>query len=325
MKMRILIIGGAGFIGLNMARYYVANNCQVDLLDDFSRGANDVEVAALSSRPGVRLLNKNLLDLNAVDSLPSNYDLIFHFAAIVGVQNVLDRPYETLYGNIGLTDAAVRLGRKQFNLKRLVFTSTSEIYAGSSEKGVLPIPTPEMTTLVLPDLEMNRTSYMLSKIVGESMLFYSGLPVTIVRPHNIYGPRMGLSHVIPQMLERAYKLNDGDDFNVWSVEHTRTFCFIDDAVEIIRRVTERDACINKVINLGSQTPELTIGELADVVLGVVGRKAVIVPHEPHPGSPPRRCPDMSLMKSFIEYEAQVGLEEGIRQTWDWYRENVFVS
>lgn len=323
--MRILIIGGAGFIGLNVARFYVANNCQVDLLDDFSRGANDAEVAALSADPRLRLLHKNLLDPDAVDSLPSDYDLIFHFAAIVGVQNVLDRPYETLHGNIELTDVAVRLGRKQSNLKRLVFTSTSEVYAGTGEKGDLPVPTPETTPLILPDLDMKRTSYMLSKVVGESMLFYSGLPVTIVRPHNIYGPRMGLSHVIPQMLERAHKLRDGDDFNVWSVDHTRTFCFIDDAVEIIRRATESDTCLNKVINLGSQAPEITIGKLADVVLGVVGRKAVIVPQEPHSGSPARRCPDMSLTSSLVGYEAQCSLEEGVRQTWEWYRDCVFAK
>ena len=323
--MRILIIGGAGFIGFNVARRYVANNCQVDLLDNFSRGASDAEVAALSAEPEVRLLYKNLLDPDTVDSLPSNYDLIFHLAAIVGVQNVLDRPYETLYGNIELTDAAVRLGRKQSNLKRLVFTSTSEIYAGTAEKGDLPVPTPETTPLILPDLDMKRTSYMLSKVVGESMLFHSDLPVTIVRPHNVYGPRMGLSHVIPQMLERAHKLRDGDDFNVWSADHTRTFCFIDDAVEIILRATEFDTCLNKVINLGSQAPEITIGKLADVLLGVVGRKAVIVPQEPHPGSPARRCPDMSLTTSLIGYEAQVGLEEGVKRTWEWYRDYVFAK
>lgn len=321
--MRVLIIGGAGFIGLHLARDLVGRGMHVDLLDDFSRGADDPELSDLSSRPQLTMIRRSLLQDGTVDALDTDYDLIFHLAAIVGVQNVLKRPYDTLYGNTALTDAAIRLGQRQKALRRLVFTSTSEIYAGTGEKGDLPVPTPETTPLILPDLDSARTSYMLSKLVGESMCFYSGLPVTILRPHNVYGPRMGLSHVIPQMLERAHKARDGEEFQVWSADHTRTFCYIDDAVAIMRRAAEADSCLGKAINLGSQRPEITIGELAAIVLRVVGRRLTPVSMPPHPGSPARRCPDMSLTRDLIGFEAGIELEDGVRRTYEWYRTNIF--
>lgn len=320
---RVLVIGGAGFIGLHLARQLLSRGDEVHLLDNFARGANDADLAEIAARPGAKLIGKSLLEPGVVESLDDNYDLIFHFAAIVGVSNVLDRPYETLRDNVILTSAAIDLGRRQKNLKRFVFTSTSEIYAGTGEKFTLPLPTPESTPLCVTDLDAPRTSYMLSKICGESLCFYSGLPVTILRPHNVYGPRMGMSHVIPQLLERAYKAKDGDDYDVFSVDHTRTFCYVDDAVEILVRAAEADSTKGRALNLGNQAPEIRIGGLADVVLKVVGRKLNVVAKAPHPGSPARRCPDMSLTSSLIGFQAQVSLEDGVAKTFDWYRANVF--
>lgn len=323
MSDRVLIIGGAGFIGLNLARYYSSNKFSVDILDNFSRGERDFEVDAILSNPGVRLLNIDLMASDNVETLSTDYSLIYHLAARVGVQNVVGNPYQTLFGNAELTDAAIHVGLRQTKLRRFIFASTSEIYAGTMEKGNLTIPTPESSPLILSDLEKGRTSYMLSKIVGESMCFYSGLPITIVRPHNIYGPRMGLSHVIPQILQRIHKSKDGDDLPVWSVNHTRTFCYIDDAVEMLSRFADSDECINTAINLGAQQPEITMGSLAKLILSILGREMNIVSESTHQGSPARRCPDMSLARGLVGFNARVGLEEGILRTWDWYRRNVF--
>lgn len=320
---RVLVIGGAGFIGLHLARRLLARGDEIHLLDNFARGANDADLAELAAHPGVTLIGKSLLDAGIVESLGDDYDYIYHFAAIVGVNNVLERPYETLRDNVVLTSAAIDLGRRQKNLKRFVFTSTSEIYAGTGEKFELPLPTPESTPLCVTDLDAPRTSYMLSKICGESLCFYSGLPVTILRPHNVYGPRMGMSHVIPQLLQRAYAAKDGDDFDVFSVDHTRTFCYVDDAVEILVRAAEAEGTKGRALNLGNQAPEISIGKLAEVVLQVVGRQLNVVAKPPHPGSPARRCPDMGLTSSLIGFKAQVGLEQGVSKTFDWYRANVF--
>src|SRR5262249_43515107 len=148
-------------------------------------------------------------DPAAVKQLPNDYSLIFHLAAVLGVQNVLDRPYETLRDNVALLDRVVELARRQHALERFVFTSTSEVYAGSLLHLNMPVPTPEDFPLALPALDHPRTSYMLSKVYGEALVVHSGLPFTVLRPHNIYGPRMGLLHVIPQLLEKAHLAKPG--------------------------------------------------------------------------------------------------------------------
>src|SRR5262249_31528404 len=181
-----------------------ADGNEVHIVDNFSRGQNDQALKTLAGPCDARILQEDLLAPDALSSLPDDYDFVVHLAAIVGVQNVLQRPYETLQDNVLMQLAAIRFARRQKLLKRFVFASTSEVYAGSVGRGDLPVPTPEDVRLTLTPLHEPRSSYMLSKIYGEAMLLHSGLPFTIVRPHNIYGPRMGMAHVVPQLLEKAH-------------------------------------------------------------------------------------------------------------------------
>jgi len=166
---------------------------------------------------------------------------------------------------------------------------------------------------------------MLSKLYGEALCLGSGLPVTIVRPHNFYGPRMGLSHVIPELLKRAHEAPDGGILEVYSVDHRRTFCFIEDAVETIARASEEPACEGETLNIGTQEPEISIGELAELVACVVGKTLEITPLPATPGSPQRRCPDISKTASLTGYRPRVSLDEGVRRTYDWYRTVVFAG
>jgi len=154
------------------------------------------------------------------------------------------------------------------------------------------------------------------------MCHQAGVPFTIIRPHNVYGPRMGLAHVIPELLWRAHNATD-DRLDVFSVDHRRTFCYVDDAVEMMVRATESAQCEGETLNVGTQAPEVAIGELAAVIVKVVGKELEIVPRQPTPGSPERRCPDMSKTTALTGYEPRVGLEEGIRRTYDAYRTDVF--
>lgn len=322
---RALITGGAGFIGLALARNLLDRGWKVDLLDNFARGARDSDLAALAARPDVTLHEADLLNDRTVAALPDIFSCVFHFAAVVGVEKVSNNPAEVLRLNTALTEAAIDVAKHQRALDRFVLASTSEVYSGALENFELPIPTPEDTPLALADMARPRTSYMLSKIYCEMLCRYSSVPFTIVRPHNIYGPRMGLAHVIPQLLQRAYETPPNTPFDVRSVDHTRTFCFIDDAVEMIVRATEIAACSGEVLNIGAQEPEITIGGLAEMVLSVIGKPLEIVPRPPTPGSPRRRAPDMSKCAKLTDYSARVGLESGIRHTFDWYRANVFES
>jgi nucleoside-diphosphate-sugar epimerase len=255
--------------------------------------------------------------------LPDDYDFVVHLAAIVGVQNVLDRPYQTLRDNVLMHDAAIRFARRQKTLQRFLFASTSEVYSGSLLHLDIPIPTPEDVPLALPALNEPRSSYMLSKICGEAMLSHSGLPFTIVRPHNIYGPRMGMSHVIPQLLEKAHKAQPHAAIEVFSVEHRRSFCFIDDAVEMLRRVLFSRVALNQVVNLGCEAPEVTMRRVAEIVIATVGKPLGVEARLPTPGSPQRRAPNTTRMTEATGYKANVSLEEGIRRTYDWYRAHVF--
>jgi nucleoside-diphosphate-sugar epimerase len=315
---RALITGGAGFIGSHLARRLTDDGWAVDLLDDFSRATDDAELRALVERPEVTLVERDLRRDGALDGL-GPYELVFHLAAILGVANVLERPYETLRDNSALLVTVLEWARAQATPPRLVFTSTSEVYAGTLEEGLLPVPTPEDVPLVVPPRERPRTSYMLSKLHGEALCLAAGVPVTIVRPHNFYGPRMGMSHVIPELLGRAHAAAGGGTLEVYSVDHRRTFCFIDDAVELLLRAALSPEGEGRVLNAGTEEPEWSIGEVAEVVCRTVGKRLEIVPLPATPGSPLRRAPDLSEIRALTGYVPRVGLEEGIRRTYDWYR------
>jgi UDP-glucose 4-epimerase len=321
---RALITGGAGFIGLHLAAHLVSRGYQMDLLDNFSRGRRDADLEEQSARPGVRLLSVDLLG-DSLASLGSDYTHIFHLAAILGVANVERRPLAVLRDNQRMLFAALDLAARQARLERFVFASTSEVYQGSLEHLQLAIPTPESSTLALPDLARPRSSYMLSKIYGEALCHHSGLPVTVLRPHNVYGPRMGMAHVIPELLARAERLEDGARFPVYAVDHTRTFCFVGDAVEMIARSAEAPACAGEVLNIGAASPEVTMGELARQVGDTVGRRLTIDPLPAPPGSPTRRCPDMTKTTRLTGWAAQVSLADGLAVTYRWYRQQGFLA
>ncbi len=319
---KALITGGAGFIGAHLARRLVESGYAVDLVDDFSRGSNDDVIAQLQRAESVRFLECDLRQPGALEDADGDYDYVVHLAAIVGVANVAGRPYNVLCDNVRMTEEALALARRQRALRRFLFPSTSEVYAGTLETFGLEVPTPEHTPLVVPDLDRPRTTYLLSKIYGEAMCRQSGVPFTIIRPHNVYGPRMGLAHVIPELLQRAHGASEGR-LKVFSVEHRRTFCYIDDAVEMIARALESPRCEGETLNVGTQAPEVTIGELAALIVSVVGKNLEIVPGPTTPGSPERRCPDMSRTAELTGYTSQVALEDGVRRTYEAYREAVF--
>lgn len=319
---KALVTGGAGFIGTHLAARLVGGGYHVDLVDDFSRGSNDETIASLGRTGNVRLIERDLRRPGALDDVDRDYALVAHLAAIVGVANVVSRPYDVLYENALMTAEAVSVARRQHALGRFVFASTSEVYAGTLEHFALPLPTPETAPIAIPGLDKPRTSYMLSKIYGEAMCHTAGLPFTIFRPHNVYGPRMGLAHVIPELLKRAYFSTDGR-LEVFSVEHRRTFCYVEDAVEMMVRAAESPRCQGQTLNIGVQEPEVTIGELAELVANVVGKELEVVPLPPTPGSPGRRCPDMTTTIELTGYEPVVALEDGVRRTYKAYRASVF--
>jgi nucleoside-diphosphate-sugar epimerase len=321
---KALITGGAGFIGLHLARQLLTHGYRVDLLDNFSRGVRDDALEAVTANPGVRCLSSDLLDPRGLEGLDRDYTHVVHLAAIIGVANVAERPFAVLRDNVDMLLRILELARGLARLERVLFASTSEVYAGTLEHFELPIPTPETTALALGDLARPRTSYALSKIYGEALCHHSGLPFTIVRPHNVYGPRMGMQHVVPELLQRAYRSEPGQSLEVFSADHTRSFCYVADAVEMIHRLAEADGGKGGTFNVGAAR-EITIREMADIVIRTVGKPLTIRPGPVTAGSPPRRVPDMTHTLSVSGYMPVHTVEEGVRLTFEWYREHLFAK
>jgi hypothetical protein len=133
----------------------------------------------------------------------------------------------------------------------------------------------------------------------------------------------GTEDTIPELLQRAHEAASGARLEVASVDHRRTFCHIDDAVEMIWRASSSPSCIGETLNIGVSEPEVSIGDLAALIATTVGKQVEIVALPPTAGSPPRRCPDMTRTRALIGYDPQVALASGIRETYDWYRRQVF--
>ncbi|MDH3473164.1 MAG: NAD-dependent epimerase/dehydratase family protein [Rhodospirillales bacterium] len=320
--MRALITGGAGFIGVHLARRLVAEGLEVDLVDDFSRGRRDADLTALTESRGVSCIGRDLLQPGSLDELPNDYGLIFHLAAIVGVANVTAQPFAVLRRNLELFFAVLDFAQRQRRLGRLVFASTSEVYAGTAGHLELPLPTPEDVPIALPDLAGPRASYLLSKLYGEALCHHAELPATVIRPHNVYGPRMGMAHVIPELFERALRTPEGGRVTVYSPGHRRAFCHVADAVELIARLAQAEAAEGGVFNVGNGDEEIAIGDLAERIVAIAGRRVALEAGRETPGSPRRRCPDMTRTQSVTGFRPRVGLDQGLRETWAWYRDQL---
>jgi len=319
----ILITGGAGFIGFALARKLLDSGYSVDLVDNFFRGVRDRHLIELETDNRLRCLNVDLMNDDSVVALENDYHAVFHLAAIIGVHHVRERPYEVLIHNVRMLANVIALVRNQKRCSRLLFASTSEVYAGTLKHGILQIPTVENSPLVVSALSEPRSTYMLSKIYGEMMCQQSGVPFTIFRPHNIYGPRMGMAHVIPEQLRRISNAAVGDRIEVQSPNHRRAFCFIDDAIEMLKRMLETESCEGATLNLGAQGEEIRMSHLVRICSQIVGKEPRIEDGATSNDSPTRRCPDMTETKDMINFEARVDLDTGLRETWDWYRENIF--
>jgi|TARA_Y100000294_G_scaffold164291_1_gene170925 nucleoside-diphosphate-sugar epimerase len=317
---RVLITGGAGFMGYHLAKRLEKNDFYIDLIDDLSRGKIDKDFKYLIKKKNIRFNNIDINSNNFFSLKKRNYDYIFHFAAIVGVKNVIKKPLEVLTKNIFLLERILNFSKKQKKLKRLIFTSSSEIYAGTLKKFGLKFPTPEETTLTLNKLDDQRSTYMMSKIYGEAMCHHSKIPFTIIRPHNIYGPRMGRSHVIPELFIKAQHPKE-KILEVYSPYHKRTFCYVDDAINMIINLSKSKLSKNKIFNIGNDKNEIKIIDLAKLILIISKKKLKILPMQIDNGSPYRRWPSIKKYKRIDNKIQFTSLKVGLKNTLGWYLNN----
>lgn len=319
----MLITGGAGFIGYHLAKKLSEQGNTVTILDNFARGKKDKHITALIDSENVELLTVDMTVKEQVLAIPHDFDIVYHFAAINGTENFYRIPDKVL--NVGVLSILFLLEWYSIDPKaRLIVGSSSETYAGVLKvlKDKFPIPTPENVPLIVDDPSNVRWSYGGSKIISEIATYAYAKArnfdnFTIVRFHNIYGPRMGTKHVIPQFIKRI--VNKVEPFPIFGGNETRTFCFISDGIAALKLIAESEKAKGKIIHVGRDDDEISITDLAKILMKVAGVNPDFEVKPAPEGSVQRRCPDISKLKAF-GYTPKISLEQGLKETYGWYKE-----
>ncbi len=317
---KVLLLGGAGFIGYHLGRHLVdQGDCQVTLVDNFFRSKQDEELDALLQSPAVDIVEGDLTERSTFDQLDQKYDHVYALAAVVGVGYTEDMPEEVWRINTAITLNTLEWLR-EVDVSHVLFASTSETYAGTVEEFEADIPTPEDVPLCITDITQPRFTYAATKMLGEAGVAHYAdahdFEQVTVRFHNVYGPRMGFKHVIPQVAQRFY---EGEDpFTVYGYDQTRAFCHIDDAVRgVVGAMASPDAA-GQTFHIGDDRDEITIEALIRYIGELTGFDGTYEKGPSHAGSVSRRCPDVDHAREVFGYEPQVYWKDGVRETVEWY-------
>lgn len=318
--MKVLLIGGAGFIGQRIAAELSSRSgYSVHIIDNFFRGKLDADLQALVDNHGVNVMQADCTKPEAFDQLDKDYDCVYMLASVVGVKYTEEIPNELIRINTALIFNTLEW-IKNTECKKVVFTSTSECYAGTIEKFGYTIPTAEDVPLCIDDIKHPRFTYAVTKMLGESGFFqYAnvyGFDCTVVRYHNVYGPRMGFKHVIPQVTQR---LLDGETpFKMYGHDQTRSFNFVDDAVNGTILAMEHPDSNGEIFHIGDDVAEITIKELVEYIAECVDASPEYELVDAPSGSVSRRCPDVSKARKVLGYQPQTDWKHGVKQTVQWY-------
>jgi len=309
--MRVLITGGAGFIGSHLADHYVSKGDHVTILDNFSTGAKE-NIAHLSGK--ITTIDGDIRNIDLVEKLTNEADLVLHMAAALGVNTILQSPLESMSTNI--TGSEVVLNTAAKFRKRIIIASTSEIYGKNPKQ-----PLSEGDDRVVGAPQKIRWTYSDAKAIEEAMAFAlhqeMKLPVTTVRLFNTVGPRQTGRYgmVVPRFVQAALK---NEALTIYGDgTQSRVFCHVDDAVQAITTIAETDSTIGDVFNVGGRG-EITIEALAEKIIGTTKSQSVII-HTQYSDAYPtgfediqRRVPDISKIKQAIGWAPTKDLETIIK-------------
>ena len=305
--MKVLITGGAGFIGSHLAEYFQNSGDEVTVLDNFSTGSkSNLEIFSFSGKA----VDGDIRDTKLVESLIAETDLVLHMAAALGVANIMNSPIESISTNITGSEV-VLLAATKFK-KRIVIASTSEIYGKNPKQ-----PLNEEDDRVIGTPQNIRWTYSDAKAIEEAMArslyLEKQLPVTTVRFFNTVGPRQTGKYgmVVPRFVQAALKNEDlivhGDG------SQSRVFCHVEDAIAGLLALLKHDSSIGDVFNIGGEG-EVTINDLANIVISKTSSKSS-VKHIPYTDAYPvgfedmqRRVPDSTKIRKLTGWAPKHNLE-----------------
>jgi UDP-glucose 4-epimerase len=315
---KVLITGGTGFLGSHLAEACLERGDEVLVMDT----AGTAKIEHLMGNSRLAYHNASLLNPDVIDRLMRGVELVYHMGAVVGVEHYVTDPFKVLNVNVNGTQhvlaAAMHYG------SRVVFGSTSEVY-GRNPK----VPYKEYDDRVLGSTSIDRWCYSTSKAVGEHFCFAyhkKGLPVTIVRYFNIYGPRLDaidLGRVVTIFMGQVLR---GEDVTVvGDGSQTRCFTYVSDAIRATVQAGLKGEAIGGIFNIGTDE-EISILDFAKAMIEVARSPSRIrfVTQQSVYGNSyediQRRVPDNTRMKEILGVVPEISLREGLRRTIEWFRE-----
>jgi UDP-glucose 4-epimerase len=319
---KVLVLGGGGFIGRNIVEFLVdRGDCNVVAADIHE--ANNWQKILSDKIRAIRF--KAILDdftnINAFDKLGQDFDEIYMLAAVVGVNRTLKHPQEVIRINTQLTMNTLDWVARN-PVKRILFASSSENYAGTSDLFGAEIPTPETVPLCIGDIKHPRWTYAITKMHGESAFIHSAeanhYACTVIRYQNIIGPNMGFGHAIPHIVERFVK-EEGSPFKIYGYDQTRAFCYIDDAVRGTVGAMESDKASGEIYHIGNND-EISMEMLTTYIGELMNYSGEFEHAMTYPGSVGRRCPNIDKAATDFGYSPNINWKTAVRLTIDWYRE-----
>jgi UDP-glucose 4-epimerase len=308
--MRVLITGGAGFVGSHLAEALLDRGDDVSVIDDLSTGSID-NIAHLKTNPKFHYTIDTVTNEPLLAELIDRCDTVIHLAAAVGVKLIVEQPVRTIETNVHGTEVVLKIANKKKKL--VLIASTSEVYGKSTV-----VPFTEDADLVLGPTSKHRWAYACSKMIDEFLaLAYwkeRKLPVIIVRLFNTVGPRQTGQYgmVVPNFVQQALA---GQPITVFGDgTQSRSFTYVGDVVRAVVALINEPRAVGEVFNIGNGR-EITIGDLALRIKQMTGSQSPIVripydqAYEAGFEDMPRRVPDIAKIRALVGYEPTVELDE----------------
>jgi len=311
----ILITGGAGFIGSSLAEK-LANDNRLVLFDrQFDR--QPITFSALPKHPNVRLVQGDILDTGVLRPLALEADIVVHAAAVVGVETVHRSPRLTLETNFGGVSHLLGMLEPNRHLQRLIYFSTSEVF------GVHSFRVGEDSPPSIGPIADARWSYAVAKLAGEHLVQAyhreTGMPIVIVRPFNVFGPRRVGDYAMGRFILSALGgcplevHGDGSQIRAW--------CYIEDFIAALLAMLSRSEAVGEDFNIGNPKNTLTVHQLASKVLLLTGASAPIVFTKTDIPDVMMRVPSLAKAQELLGYEPEYDLDHGLELTIEWYRKH----